>query len=315
MSISSSSVGRRRRPRSRWRRCATCVARSAAGSSRWLRRPARGTRSRVIGATAAARLRGGSRWPRRGAVRGRRRRGFARAATRAGDRIRAQRARVAAVAQRRRPADAPAVQDERVGGARPPRRRQQRRQLRLRPSPDRRCGSRPRRLATRSTWRSTGKPGHAERVAEHDVGGLAAHAGQRRRARPCRPAPRRRARRPAPAPCPIERLGLLPEEPGGVDRAARRSAGVGRRQRRARRDSARTAPASPRSRARRWTAPTASSRPAVRTALRIVQFGVGVGMLARRARRRSPRRRTAAWRERISAPGPSGPWLPACDSV
>ena len=52
----------------------------------------------------------------------------------------------------------------------------------------------PMRLATRSTWRSTGRPGHAERVAEHDVRRLAADAGQRGQRRPCRPAPRRRAR-------------------------------------------------------------------------------------------------------------------------
>ena len=45
------------------------------------------------------------------------------------------------------------------------------------------------------------QPGHAERVAEHDVRRLAADAGQRRRARPCRPAPRRRAARRARWPC------------------------------------------------------------------------------------------------------------------
>ena len=36
----------------------------------------------------------------------------------------------------------------------------------------------PIRLETRSTWRSTGKPGDAERVPEHHVRGLAADAGE-----------------------------------------------------------------------------------------------------------------------------------------
>ena len=43
--------------------------------------------------------------------------------------------------------------------------------------------------------------GHVERMTEHDVGGLATDAGQLRRARPSRPAPRRRDRPRARAPC------------------------------------------------------------------------------------------------------------------
>ena len=65
----------------------------------------------------------------------------------------------ALLAERLRPADPAAVQDQRVGGAGPSLRRQRARTTAVRPLPDRptrrcRCGS-----TTRSTWRSTGSPG------------------------------------------------------------------------------------------------------------------------------------------------------------
>ena len=74
-------------------------------------------------------------------------------------------AHVAAIAERFRAADAAAVQNQRVGRARPALRRQQRVRAPPRRPRDRRMCTRPMRLATRSTCRSTGRPGHAERVS------------------------------------------------------------------------------------------------------------------------------------------------------
>ncbi len=137
---------------------------------------------------------------------------------------------MAPIAQRLRPADAAAVQDQRIGRARPSFRRQQRAQLRLdghgivRTNQTDPVGDAQHVAIDRQA-------GHAERVAEHDVGGLASDAGQLRRVRPSRPAPRRHGVRRARAPCRRSAPRLHPEEAGGAESAAR-ALRVGARQRR-----------------------------------------------------------------------------------
>ncbi len=148
-----------------------------------------------------------------------------------------------------------------------------------------------------------GKAGHAKRVSEHDVGGLAAHARQLHervhvgRHRAAVLARRARSR------------GQSPRGPSGG-----RSRWSGRALRRRRappapappaRDSAQRAPASPRSPADRWTAPTAPWPPAARTPCgtpaRCRHRDGGV-----RRRRRWPARR-ARGSGHVSAPAPSAP--------
>ena len=147
---------------------------------------------------------------------------------------------------------------------------------------------------------------HAERVAEHDVRGLAADAGQRRRARPCRPAPCRRDARRARAPC---RRGcatscgrtrsdwICGSSSSGSALRERRGVRIAREERRRDLVHARVGA----------TAPRGSSRRAVRTALRKLQLGARVGMLRLEAieidrRRRRDEQRAAPWRDRRAAP-------------
>ena len=209
----------------------------------------------------------------------------------------------APVAQRARLADAPAVQDQRVGGARSS------------PGAARRAHSC---CSTTSGSSRRGEPdavrhaqhvavdgqaGHAERVAEDDVRGLAADARQRHERLHARrhlaPVLRDEALRHA-----EERPGLLAEEAGRctslLELVLRRP-----RRGRARRDSARTAPASPGSRrasvdcAERIVA-TSSSK-----GVRVVQLGVGAGVLrTQRAEDRAAPRVAVFMRRTLSAPGP-----------
>ena len=151
---------------------------------------------------------------------------------------------VASRAERLRPADAAAMQDQRVRRARPSLGRQQFAELPPRPSPDRPCFTRPMRLATRKHVAIDRQARDAQRVAEHDVRGLAADAGQLRRVRPCRRAPGRHARRPAGSPC-----RSATSTSAGRSRSSESASRV--RPSRpspapARRDTARTAPASTR---------------------------------------------------------------------
>ena len=118
----------------------------------------------------------------------------------------------AAIAERPRLADAAAVQDERVGGARPVRRRQRRAQLLLddlrivRPGDADAVGD-----AQHVTIDRQAR--HAERVAEDDVRGLAADAGQLDERLHRRSAPRRRGVRRARSPCRASDRDLARKKP------------------------------------------------------------------------------------------------------
>ncbi len=172
----------------------------------------------------------------------------------------------AAVAQRLRLADAAAVEDQRVGrdaSTRPAAARAPSccfDRLRDRPMRPGRC-----RFATRSTCRSTGSPGTPSACPRTTFAVLRPTPGSSTSASmSARHLAAVLARR-GPAPC---RSAHAPS--AGRIRScwmsASRSRGVGRGQRARRPDSARTAPASPRSRRRRWSGPRGSSRRAVRTA-------------------------------------------------
>ncbi len=84
----------------------------------------------------------------------------------------------ALIAERLRLADAASVQNQRVGRPRPAFLRHAPRTAAARRFPDRRTRRCRFDSTTRSTCRSTGSPGHAERVSEHDVRRLAADARQ-----------------------------------------------------------------------------------------------------------------------------------------
>ena len=170
----------------------------------------------------------------------------------------------AEIARRIGTADAPAVQDQRVGGDASIRPEAAARRAGARPRPDPRFSTSPIRFDTRSTCRSTGRPGTPSAWPKHDVGRLAPDARQLRERvhvgghvaavladqRACRG---------------HDRLRLLPEE-AGLRRSAARSlrrldAGQRARVRILRKERRRDHV----HRARRWTAPRGSSRSAART--------------------------------------------------